>query len=121
MRLEVSLLAYAEERFVHPRRSLGHAIVVPGDHAPHGLVRLVRQVQQVDVPGRDEAVVEHLLAEPVEELAPVMVRSKSTTGKLPIFPVWISVSASQSSSCVPKPPGKMTNPSAAFTNITLRA
>ena len=44
MRLEVGLLAHAEERFCPSRRSLGHAIVVPGDHAPHGLVRLVRQV-----------------------------------------------------------------------------
>ena len=43
------------------------------------------------------------------------------TGKWPIFPVWISVSASHSSSWVPNPPGKMTNPSAAFTNMTFRA
>ena len=47
--------------------------------------------------------------------------SQSTTGKLPILPVWISVSDSNSSSSVPKPPGKITNPSAAFTNIVLRA
>ena len=40
---------------------------------------------------------------------------------MPILPVWISVSDSNSSSIVPKPPGKMTNPSAAFTNIVLRA
>ena len=36
-------------------------------------------------------------------------------------PVWMSVSASNSSSIVPKPPGKITKPSAAFTNIVLRA
>ena len=37
------------------------------------------------------------------------------------LPVWISVSDSNSSSAVPKPPGKTQNPSAAFTNIVLRA
>src|SRR5438874_552373 len=47
--------------------------------------------------------------------------SKSTTGKCSTLPVWISVSDSNSSSRVPKPPGKMTKPSAAFTNIVLRA
>jgi hypothetical protein len=33
----------------------------------------------------------------------------------------MSVSDSNSSSTVPKPPGKTTKPSAAFTNIVLRA
>ena len=33
----------------------------------------------------------------------------------------MSVSASNSSSSVPKPPGRMTKPSAYFTNMTLRA
>ena len=47
--------------------------------------------------------------------------SKRTTGKWSTLPVWISVSDSNSSSSVPKPPGKMTKPSAAFTNIVLRA
>ena len=37
-------------------------------------------------------------------------RPKSTTGKCSTLPVWISVSASNISSSVPKPPGKMTNP-----------
>ena len=32
----------------------------------------------------------------------------------------MSVSASKSSSSVPKPPGKMTKPSAGFTNIVFR-
>ena len=41
-------------------------------------------------------------------------RSKSTTGKCSTLPVWISVSDSNSSSSVPKPPGKMTKPSAAL-------
>ena len=45
----------------------------------------------------------------------------STTGKFSTLPVWIRVSDSNSSSRVPNPPGKMTNPSAAFTNIVLRA
>jgi hypothetical protein len=44
-----------------------------------------------------------------------------TTGKFSALPVWISVNASNSSSSVPKPPGKMTNPSAGFTKQTLRA
>ena len=37
--------------------------------------------------------------------------SKSTTGKCRTLPVWISVSDSNSSSTVPKPPGKTTKPS----------
>ena len=45
----------------------------------------------------------------------------STTGKCITLPVWISVSDSNSSSAVPKPPGKTQKPSAAFTNIVLRA
>ena len=45
----------------------------------------------------------------------------STTGKCLILPVWMSVSASNSSSSVPNPPGRMTNASAYFTNIVLRA
>ena len=45
----------------------------------------------------------------------------STTGKLKTLPVWIRVSASNISSNVPKPPGIITNPSAAFTSIVLRA
>ena len=45
----------------------------------------------------------------------------STTGKLRILPVWMSVSDSNSSSRVPKPPGMITNASAYFTNIVLRA
>src|SRR5215213_5225283 len=47
------------------------------------------------------------------------VRSKRTTGKWRTLRVWISVSDSNSSSRVPKPPGKITNPSADFTNIVL--
>ena len=46
---------------------------------------------------------------------------KSTTGKCSTLPVWMSVSDSNSSSAVPNPPGKTTNPSAGFTNIVLRA
>ena len=44
-----------------------------------------------------------------------------TTGKWRILPVWMRVSASNSSSSVPKPPGRITNASAYFTNIVLRA
>jgi hypothetical protein len=47
--------------------------------------------------------------------------SKSTTGKWRILPVWINVSASYSSSSVPKPPGKITKPSDGRTKHTLRA
>ena len=49
-------------------------------------------------------------------------RSRSaTTGNSRTLSVWISVSDSNSSSSVPKPPGKRMKPSAAFTSITLRA
>ena len=53
---------------------------------------------------------------PVQYSVPIRI-----TGKSWIFFVWIRVSASNSSSSVPYPPGKMTNASAYFTNITLRA
>jgi len=42
------------------------------------------------------------------------------TGKCFTFPVWMSVSASNSSSMVPYPPGKTMNPVEYFTNIVLR-
>ena len=42
-------------------------------------------------------------------------------GKVVTLPVWTSVSASNSSSIVPKPPGNTTNPWAYLTNIVLRA
>jgi len=45
---------------------------------------------------------------------------KSTTGNCEIFPVWMSVSASKSSSKVPKPPGKMMNALEYLMNIVLR-
>ena len=40
---------------------------------------------------------------------PVVASPTSTTGKWRTLPVWMSVSASNSSSSVPKPPGRMTN------------
>ena len=43
-----------------------------------------------------------------------------TIGKRCTLPVWISVSVSNSSSRVPKPPGNSTNAVAYFTSITLR-
>ena len=45
----------------------------------------------------------------------------STTGKRVTFPVCTSVSASNSSSIVPKPPGSTTNACAYLTNMVLRA
>ena len=45
---------------------------------------------------------------------------KRMIGKRPSFPVWISVRASNSSSSVPNPPGKITKASAYFTNIVFR-
>src|SRR5690606_20228458 len=45
---------------------------------------------------------------------------KRTTGKSCTFRVWMRVSASNSSSMVPKPPGKITNACAYFRNIVLR-
>ena len=47
-------------------------------------------------------------------------RPTSTTGKGRIFSVWMSVIASNSSSSVPKPPGRITKPEAYLTNIILR-
>ena len=82
--------------------------------------RIVGQAQQLDVLRRDETVREQLLA-PSRAAPPRSRVSTRTTGKFSIFPVWISVSASHISSSVPNPPGKITKPSAAFTNIVLRA
>ena len=45
----------------------------------------------------------------------------STIGNEVTFRVWTSVSASNSSSSVPKPPGRTMNPCAYLTNIVLRA
>jgi hypothetical protein len=42
------------------------------------------------------------------------------TGNWYIFPVWISVTASNSSSSVPKPPGKMMNATEYLMNIVFR-
>jgi hypothetical protein len=44
----------------------------------------------------------------------------STTGKSCIFPVWISVAASNTSSSVPNPPGSATNAYEYLTSMTLR-
>ena len=44
----------------------------------------------------------------------------STTGKFSIFAVWMSVSASKSSSIVPRPPGMTTKAYEYFTSMTLR-
>ena len=52
---------------------------------------------------------EQRVAHPVEQARPSRRGRIRTTGKWRILPVWISVSASNSSSSVPKPPGKMTN------------
>ena len=43
------------------------------------------------------------------------------TGKRVTFCVWTRVSASNISSSVPKPPGRITNACEYFTNIVLRA
>jgi hypothetical protein len=45
---------------------------------------------------------------------------KRITGNRVTFRVWTSVSASNSSSRVPNPPGRITNACAYFTNIVLR-
>ena len=45
----------------------------------------------------------------------------STTGNAVIFWVWTSVSASNSSSRVPRPPGSTMKPWEYLTNIVLRA
>ncbi|CAM5197733.1 hypothetical protein LSPH26S_02208 [Lysinibacillus sphaericus] len=45
---------------------------------------------------------------------------KRTIGKRVTLRVWTRVSASKSSSRVPSPPGRTTNPCAYFTNIVLR-
>ena len=46
--------------------------------------------------------------------------SSSTIGAGWALPVWTSVSSSNASSSVPKPPGSSTNPSDSFTNVSLR-
>ena len=104
------------------RRALGDALVVArrrrtSTASPGSSVT----VQELEVGRRDRARRRARGRGSSRASAPSSRVSKSTTGKVPILPVWISVSASKSSSSVPKPPGKMTNPSAAFTNIVLRA
>ena len=64
---------------------------------------------------------EHGAAQPVEQPGPVVDVPISTTGNDVTFWVWTRVSASNSSSSVPKPPGRTTKPWEYFTNIVLRA
>ena len=46
--------------------------------------------------------------------------SSSTIGTGSPLPVWVSVSSSNVSSSVPKPPGRQTNARLSFTSISLR-
>ena len=83
-------------------------------------MRIVGEGEQREILGRDHAVGERARrthsSSGVQYASPI-----STTGKCITLPVWISVSDSNSSSAVPNPPGKTQKPSAAFTNIVLRA
>ena len=74
------------------------------------LVEVVGDLQALDVLRRDVAAREHRAAQPVDQAAASSRESTSTIGKWRILPVWRSVAASNSSSSVPKPPGKTTNP-----------
>ena len=82
--------------------------MVGGQHPSNDLVGVVDDVQLGEVGLVDESRV----------ASPCCIHSNrpdqwplstSTTGKCAIFPVWISVRASKSSSRVPNPPGCTTN------------
>nr|BFE83425.1 hypothetical protein GCM10020093_060260 [Planobispora longispora] len=89
------------------------------DDDPHGLVRVVGDVDEIQVlrgdllGGREEDLIQSII--PPQNSVPIR-----TTGKEVTFRVWTSVSASNSSSSVPKPPGNVTNPQEYFTNMVLR-
>jgi len=70
--------------------------------------------EKVQVFGRDDPARDRLAAHPVEQAGPIFGPDKEQPGSGGILPVWISVSDSNSSSSVPKPPGKMAKPSAYF-------
>ncbi len=70
------------------------------------LVGILGDPQQVQVAGRDAPVAQRAVAQPVDQTVPLA--ADQDTGKWRIVPVWISVSASNSSSSVPKPPGAIT-------------
>ena len=106
----------ADERSCRRTGSSGPVLTVRrSDTTSAGSSAHWRQIEVVLPMRRPAARVAH----PVEQARPV-ARPTSTTGKWRILPVWISVSASNSSSSVPKPPGKITKASAYFTNIVLR-
>ena len=65
--------------------------------------------QQAHIVGVDPAVGQGPVAQPLQQAVPLPRPSpRRITGKSRIVRVWISVSASNSSSSVPKPPGQMT-------------
>ena len=78
-------------------------------------VRLTRSKSSGDIAPRASTTSRIHFNSPFQYSVP-----KRTIGKCSIFPVCASVSDSNSSSSVPRPPGKMTNPRAYFTNMFLR-
>ena len=69
-------------------------------------------VSELEILRRDHARAAAACRAPSRASGAQNAESKSTTGKCSTLPVWISVSDSNSSSAVPKPPGKTTKPSA---------
>ena len=82
------------------------ALIRGGDDPDH--LRGIGDVEAGQVLGVDSPVGERAVAQPVEQPVPLAVATR-ITGKWRIVAVWISVSASNSSSRVPKPPGPITN------------
>ena len=63
--------------------------------------------QQAHIVEADPAVGQGPVAQPLQQAVPLPA-PRRITGKSRIVPVWMSVSASNSSSSVPNPPGQMT-------------
>ena len=74
-------------------------------HEPQDLVGVVGDRDEVEVAGADQAARPAGARGPSRAGRPRTPMPTSTTGKWRILPVWMSTSASKSSSSVPNPPG----------------
>lgn len=82
-------------------------LVVEFDHLAHDFGGVVLDDEEIQVVGRDHAVGQQLLAQPVDQAVPEFAAHQHD-GAGGTLPVWIRVSASNSSSRVPNPPGMAT-------------
>src|SRR5581483_6687206 len=124
----VGLLAVAEEEDVYCASALGSPVCSRGSSISTGRgrvaisaassgssVTVISSKSSSDIAPCESTTARIQSSRPFQYFDP-----NSTIGKCSIFPVCARVSDSNSSSSVPRPPGKMTKPRAYFTNMFLR-